>query len=109
MNELNKFITELLQIPFIEENQAVVDGSFTVEPYMVDSLKGDGEVQNVSVLSTVNLFYWNRCDAVDNGILLFKKLCESNNFFCDNPDFTFENEAKFWRTTLRVQEVINNE
>jgi len=100
-------IRDCLQIPFIEENNAVMDGSFTVEPYYADSFFGDGAPQNVSIYSSVDLFYVNRNDATSNGIKLFKALNEVQGCFCDNPDFTFEKEANLWRTTLRVQEVLN--
>lgn len=100
-------IKDCLQIPFIEESNAVMDGSFTVAPYLTDSLMADGAPQSISIYSSVDLFYVNRNDAINNGIKLFKALNDIQGCFCDNPDFTFENEANFWRTTLRVQEVLN--
>lgn len=109
MDRLKDYIKNLLNIPFIAENQAIMDGCFTIGPYIVGSLRGDGGVQSITINSTVNLFYKNRTDAVKKGILLFKELCNEENIFCDDPDFTFENEANIWRTTMRVQEVINNE
>lgn len=109
MSDLQTFIEDCLNIPYIPENQAIMDGSFMITPYMVESLKGDGKVQNVTVLSSVELFYEDKSDAVENGILLSSLLNEENNYVADDPDFTFENEAQIWRTTVRVQEVINND
>lgn len=101
-------IKDCLQIPFIEENHAVMDGSFTVTPYITDSLFGNSVPQSISVYSSVDLFYEKRTDAVNNGIKLFKALNNAQNIFCDNPDFTFEQDANLWRTTLMVQEVLND-
>lgn len=109
MDKLQDYIKTLLNIPCIAENHAVMDGSFIIEPYIVTSLRGDGGIQSVTISSVVNLFYKDKKDAVNNGILLFKGLSNEEGFCCDDPDFTYENEANMWHTTMRVQEVLNNE
>lgn len=101
-------IKECLAIPLIAEDGAVMDGSFTIEPYITDSLRGDGEPTCITLLSTVNLFYRAQADAVSNGIKLFKSLNSESGIVTDEPDFTWEREAQYWRTSLRVQEVIEN-
>lgn len=108
MDNLKDFVTELLTIPYIEPGNAVMDGSFTVEPYITTSLIGGGSVVSVFLNSTVDLFYRQQDDAISNGIILFKALNDESGVFCEDPDFTYENESNFWRTTLRVQEVLND-
>lgn len=105
---LKEFISSTLTIPYIEPNHAVMDGSFTIEPYITSSLIGSGTVQNVALNSTVSLFYKSQTNAVSNGIALFKALNNESGVFCEDPDFTYENESNFWRTTLSVQEVLND-
>ena len=101
-------IKECLSIPLIGESGAIMDGSFTTEPYITDSLRGNGEPTSISIFTTVNLFYRAKADAVSNGIKLFKSLNSESGIFTDEPDFTWEREAQYWRTSLRVQEVIEN-
>lgn len=104
-----ELVKDALNIPYIDENNAIMDGSFTVSPYITDSLVGDGNPVNITVYSTIDLFYLSKTDAVNNGILLFKTLCEENGICCENPDFTYENDGKIWRSSVRVQEVLKNE
>ena len=101
-------IESCLTIPHIDEDNAVMDGSFTTAPYITDSLRGDGEPSCITLFTMVNLFYRSKTDAVTNGIKLFKSLNSEPGIVTDEPDFTWENEAQYWRTSLRVQEVIEN-
>ena len=101
-------IKACLTIPMIAEDGAVMDGSFTTEPYITDSLRGNGEPTCVTLFTTVNLFYRKKDDAVSNGIKLYKSLNSESGIVTDEPDFTWEREAQYWRTSLRVQEVIEN-
>ena len=101
-------IKTCLTIPLIGESGAIMDGSFTTEPYITDSLRGSGEPTSISLFTTVNLFYRTKADAVSNGIKLYKSLNSESGIFTDEPDFTWESEAQYWRTSLRVQEVIEN-
>ena len=101
-------IESCLSIPRISEGGAVMDGSFTTEPYITDSLRGDGEPYCVTLFTTVNLFYRTQDDAVSNAIKLYKALNSEKGIVTDEPDFTWESEAQYWRASLRVQEVITN-
>lgn len=102
-------IEECLNIPHIDESGAVMDGSFTTEPYITNSLRGDGEPTCITLYTTVNLFYRTKSDAVSNGIVLFKALNKEEGIVTEEPDFTWESEAQYWRTSLRVQEVLTND
>lgn len=106
MDDLREFIEDLLEIPFISEGGAVMDGSFALTPYYIDSLLGNGSAQSITVLSSVDLFYQDRNEAVQNGIMLYKALLKDNKYTCENPDVTYEEASNYWRTTMRVQEVI---
>lgn len=108
MVDLKDYISEMLTIPYIEPSHAVMDGSFTIEPFITTSLIGGGSVVSVVLNSSVDLFYKSQTDAINNGIALFKALNDESGVFCEDPDFTYENESNFWRTTLRVQEVQND-
>lgn len=101
-------IEECLSIPRISESGAVMDGSFTTEPYITDSLRGSGEPTCITLFTTVNLFYRVQNDAVSNAINLYKALNSEKGIVTDEPDFTWESEAQYWRASLRVQEVITN-
>lgn len=109
MDNLKVFISQTLQIPYIEPNNAVMDGSFTIEPFITSSLMGGGSVQNVVLNSSVNLFYRSQTDAVNNGIALFKALNDESGVFCEDPDFTYETESNYWRTSMNVQEVLQDD
>ena len=102
-------IESCLSIPRISESCAVMDGSFTTEPYITDSLRGSGEPTCITLFTTVNLFYRTQDDAVSNGIKLYKALNSEKGIVTDEPDFTWESEAQYWRTSLRVQEVLQND
>lgn len=105
MSNLETLVKEILNIPCVKEGQAIMDGSFIVSPYMTNSLKGSGLVQSISLSSSIDIFYVNKEDAVNDGIKLYKELC-LNGIVCQEPDFTYENDAHYWRTTMLVQEVI---
>ena len=109
MSKLQEFVENTLNIPMIKEGGAVMDGTFALTPYYIDSLHGDGKAQDVSLWSSIDLFYRSKKDAIKNSILLYKALQEESCYACDNPDVSYEKESEYWRTTLRVQEVIRDE
>lgn len=106
MSNLETIVKECLNIPCVKEGQAIMDGSFITSPYMTSSLRGSGTPQSISLSSSIDLFYVNKEDAVSEGLKLFNELCSKPNITCQDPDFTYENESHYWRTTLLVQEVI---
>lgn len=106
MSNLETIVKECLNIPCVKEGQAIMDGSFIISPYISSSLMGSGEPQSISLSSSIDLFYVNKDDAVNEGFKLFIELCSKNGISCQDPDFTYESEAHYWRTTLLVQEVI---
>lgn len=106
MSNLETIVKECLNIPCVKEGQAIMDGSFILSPYMANSLRGSGSPQSISLSSSIDLFYTSKEDAVEQGLKLFTELCSTSGVSCQEPDFTYENEAHYWRTTLLVQEVI---
>lgn len=106
MDSVINFISTSLQIPYIEEEAAVMDGSFCLSPYMTEGLEGNGEIQSVTNLYAIDLFYRDKRHAVRNATLLWKMMNAEKNYCCDSPTYVLEQAAGLWRASLRAQEVI---
>lgn len=101
MEALKKFIENTLDIPEINEDEAVYDGSFMIVPYMVSGLKGNGVPQTAVISASLELFYKDKTELVEKAIEMWKALAE-NKYVVSDPDYVYENNADLWRGTIDV-------
>ncbi len=101
IDELKERIKNILEVPYISEEDTVMDGSFTMEPVISGGLRGNGTIQSSIDYYMVNLFYSDKKELVVNT----KRLCSEllhMGMICDTPDYTYEKEGRIWRGRLRV-------
>lgn len=109
MNELVSILTELLSIPYVEEDSPVFDGSFMLVPYMAGGLQGDGLVQVTSTMLYIELFYANKSTCIQSAISVWSEICAQQGMTAEEPDYTYEAEAGLWRASIPVEMINNNE
>ena len=105
MNTLIDFLGDNFSIAYIEENDAVMDETFMITPITTESFKGNGQPQSIVDYYAVEIFFKDKSLAVSSGKIIWKELLK-NKYFCDDPQYTFEKEAEFWRVTLRVRQIV---
>ena len=108
MNDLKDLIVAGLQIPYIDENTPVFDGSFTMTPIYNNGLSGNGIVKTSTTLLNVDLFYTDKIDCVDSAVKLWRTISETKGMASEAPDYTYEESANMWRATLAI-ELVNKE
>ena len=108
MNELIDIITELLGIPYVEENSPVFDGSFALVPIMTSGLQGNGKVATSKTTLNIELFYSDKADCISAATSLWKEICATPCMTAENPDYTFEADATMWRASLPI-EIVDKE
>lgn len=108
MDNLIEFIKNTLNIPYIEENEAVMDGCFCLSPYTSTGLSGNGQITSVTNYYAIDIFYEDKKIAVAQSIKLWKELNSQNNYCSQSPDYTYEQGAEMWHAVVRAQEVIND-
>lgn len=108
MDELIEFIKSTINIPCIEQNEAVMDGSFALSPYMSQGLSGNGEIASVTNYYAIDIFFEDKKLAVENAITLWKALNANKKYCSQSPDYTYEQDAEMWHAVVRAQEVIND-
>lgn len=93
-----------MEIPYISEEDTVMDGSFTLAPVISNGLRGNGMIQSEIDYYAVNLFYSDKKELVADT----KKLCSTllqEGMICDTPNYTYEREGGIWRGMLRVGQI----
>lgn len=108
MNDLIDIITELLGIPYVEEDSPVFDGSFAMVPIMTSGLQGDGEVRTSKTLLNIALFYADKTECMTAASTLWKEICKTPCMTADNPDYTYEADAIMWRASIPI-EIVDKE
>lgn len=102
MDKLIDLIGEFLNIPEIEPNEAVQDGSFQISPIRTDGLRGDGKFCTMQDVFSVNLFYANKLEMMADVKALVNHLID-HKYKCSAPDYTYEMNGGIWRANIQVE------
>lgn len=105
LTELIEYVKDECNIPYVEDNEAVLDGSFTVSPIMTDGLTGDGAVQCVVNHYAIDMFFISKLEAINSATAVWKLLNSKKQYCSGAPDYTFEVDAGFWHASILAQEV----
>lgn len=108
MNELIDLITDLLSIPYVEEDSPVFDGSFVLVPYMANGLSGNGIVQTTTTMLYAELFYTEKATCIDSAMKLWKEIGKTEGMAAEQPEYIHEKDAHMWRGRIPI-EIINKE
>lgn len=107
MDKLIDTIRKELSIPYISEEDTVMDGSFLVSPIITNGIKGDGKFQSVYDLVVVDLFFSDKRDALKASRKMLGAL--PDKYIIGNPDYTYEKNCKMWRMTVNISIEGGNE
>lgn len=102
MDDLIKIISEGLNIPYIEEEDAIIDGSFGIEPWMSSALIADGQPQNITDNMTVYLYFTTKSEAIAAVHTLWPILT-ANHIAVSQPDYTWQEGGSLWMASLRIE------
>lgn len=108
MIEIVNLITDLLSIPYVEEDCPVFDGSFAIVPYMANGLSGNGIVQSTTTMLYAELFYADKTICVESALSLWKTIGTTKGMTAEAPDYTYETSANLWRASIPI-EIITKE
>lgn len=108
--KLNEKISELLNIPYISEDD-VVDrhGCFTLTPLLSSGLVGDGAPAHEDDHIRVNVFYANQFTMMKKTKELRKELLKLHKVIVSDPSYTYEKEWKVWRAMMTVISIGGND
>lgn len=102
IDELIELIGSTLNIPYIEENNAVMDGSFTLAPYMSNAEYGDGKAISISDMYGFNIFYSDKSDAMTATKTIWSVL-NQNNIRMSFPTYLWEPNANIYRASMNLE------
>lgn len=102
MDRLIEEISDFLNIPHLEPNQAVQDGSFQIAPISSNGVRGNGMFQNLRDYVSVNLFYTDKKEMVHDVKSLVYHLQELQ-YICSAPDYTYEINGGIWRANINLE------
>lgn len=102
MNKLISAIQSAVAIPYIEEQDPVIDGCFAITPFITTSLKGNGAVQEISDGLALDIFYKRKADCVSQTREIYKALSTVSNYVVEEPEYTYQQEARMYSSSIRV-------
>jgi len=102
MDELITIIKNGLNIPYIAEGEAVMDGTFGVEPWMTSALVANGQPQNMTDSMTVYLYFGTKGEAITAVHTLWPILA-ANHIAVSQPDYTWQESGSLWMASLRIE------
>lgn len=101
ISDLENLISEALNIPVIEENDAIIDGCFSTQPWMTESFNGNGEPLNITDHIAIQLFYNKKNDAISAVHELLPVLMR-NNIYANMPDYSWQKDGNLYMVTINV-------
>lgn len=102
MTQLSETIENLLNIPSREAGDAVMDGCFFINPFMTSTLKGDGHVQDSKLHISLDLFYADKSEVVQNTLLLLNELGSDSRYVISDPTYTYYEDAEMWQSAMNI-------
>lgn len=99
MDRIIDLIENTIDIPYIEENDAVQDGCFAITPYLTSFLRGDGVPVASNTQMEVTVFYESKIalvEACKNIIVLLSE----NNFICSDLSYTHDSNGNLYRANF---------
>lgn len=105
MENLIEQIKGSIKVPYVSEMDAVFNGCFTVEPFMISSLRGDGVPVTAVDHYQVNLFYADRKKMICAAKALYQYLKSTKGCACEDPSLQYETNIGLWRAIIVVQKV----
>lgn len=106
MDKLQEFIEDKLNIPYITEEDAVLDGCFMLVPISTSGIRGNGKPLNAVTSVSLELFYSEKSNAVNNALYLWFEL-NANGYHASDPNYTYEKNASGYRASMYV-EILEN-
>ena len=98
---LEEYIKDTLEIPYIEDGDTVVDGCFALNPYSASALFGDGKAKETRTRYVLELFYGSKTEIVKKAMYLYEKLQE-NKVTCQMPDYEHYRDIRMWKATINL-------
>lgn len=99
---LENLIADALNIPFVNEDDAVFDGCFNTEPWMTETFDGNGVPVHITDHISINIFHTNKVDVMSSVHELLPVLAK-NKVVAGMPDYTWQEAGRMWMATINVQ------
>lgn len=101
MTALCEFIKTELNMPLIEEDDAVLNGCFACTPFLTGALRGNGSAAAVTQHYTIEIFMMGRENIVQSTTNLYKKLLKAG-YACEDPAYVYDRTSRYWGASFNV-------
>lgn len=101
IKNLIEFIEKETCATYIEDGDTVDDACFALNPYMTESLYGDGKVALSFTAYKLDMLYADKMELIVKADSVWKAL-KQNRYGCSAPIFSFEKNGKMWKASMDV-------